>query len=822
MAELNKKEDIQRQIVYLAALLHDIGKFYKGKLGTSNNEKDYTLLFLEDQITKNILENWKVNDVSLLDQLKNALSPNSEINTLINKIKKFSLGDQKNDKEDVSLSPIFEEINNTSQVNYKYSLQPLSLDENVIFPKQLNGKEQNSQQWKKLVEDFLLEFAKIPTGSLEGFTETLLFLLKKYTSYIAAGSTIKGISLYEHLKITAALTQSYFDYNQHSEQKNNEPFLLACGDVSGIQKFIYEIYSRKAAKSLKGRSFYLQLLVETIIQKIQEHESIKVPLGNVVYSSGGKFYIILPNLNKVKEALSEIEKDIERNIFDVHKGALYVCFGNVSFGFDDNQVILSSEFSSQKSDLGQLWRILSEKTAEKKKTKFKDLIVEDFERFFSKTGIGTGSDLEGKITLCAVTGEEIPKKPEYLLDQEEGVYVDIPVKKQVTLGEKLKEADYFISYKDIANEEISNNENIQPIKLGINYFMFNQKYLTDDKAEFRKISTSGVARVKRINDLNFLRINKLEGDKCAYGFSFYGGNRQAMVGNRYKYFEEMAGEGDPIIKYAKLGILRMDVDFLGQIFIKGLPQNKKTFAAYAALSNQLDLFFSGYLNTLRDSTKYKDWVNILYSGGDDVFALGRWDLLIEFAAEIRNKFRQFIGNREDISISAGIILVDPKFPISKAADLAGEAEKLAKKYKNETLVVKEKNSITLFGEAVSWEREFDEVVRLKNVFLKLNTNNLITSGFLQKLLEFQFVKNRHRQLVTKSEKSDLSYKWNSAYVIARFMEKFKNKEIDSELKMLMDKLKKELLAGEDFKNDRYYDICAVAARWTMLKIRMNK
>src|SRR5690554_8003189 len=110
----------------------------------------------------------------------------------------------------------------------------------------------------------------------------------------------------------------------------------------------------------------------------------------------------------------------------------------------------------------------------------------------------------------------------------------------------------------------------------------------------------------------------------------------------------------------------MDIDDLGTIFIEGLPENQRNFATYATLSTQLDLFFSGYLNTIRNQDKFKDWVNILYSGGDDVFAIGRWDKTIEFAIEVRNEFKRFVGNREDITLSAGIAIVGGKYPIAKA------------------------------------------------------------------------------------------------------------------------------------------------------------
>ena len=93
-----------------------------------------------------------------------------------------------------------------------------------------------------------------------------------------------------------------------------------------------------------------------------------------------------------------------------------------------------------------------------------------------------------------------------------------------------------------------------------------------------------------------------------------------------------------------------------------MPDEAKSFAAYSTLSFLLDYFFSGYLNTIRNSADFKNDVNIIYSGGDDVFAVGRWDKLISFAHKIRLEFERFVG-RPDISISGGIAIVGEKFPI---------------------------------------------------------------------------------------------------------------------------------------------------------------
>src|SRR5690606_10670370 len=171
---------------------------------------------------------------------------------------------------------------------------------------------------------------------------------------------------------------------------------------------------------------------------------------------------------------------------------------------------------------------------------------------------------------------------------------------------------------------------------------------------------------------------------------------------REKLYDELAtGES-----FSRLGILRMDVDNLGDLFIRRVPEKQRNLATYATLSSQLDMFFSGYLNVIRKKENYRNHVNILYAGGDDVFAIGRWKEIVDFSLEIREAFRRFIGGRGDITLSAGISLVGGKFPISKAADLAGEAEAEAKKYMGNGKI--HKDALTFLETTLSWD-EFHEI-----------------------------------------------------------------------------------------------------------------
>jgi CRISPR-associated protein Csm1 len=73
--------------------------------------------------------------------------------------------------------------------------------------------------------------------------------------------------------------------------------MFSC-DISGIQQFIYTISSEKALKALRSRSFYLEIMMENLIDEILE--KIGLSRANLIYSGGGHCYILLPIRTKSK------------------------------------------------------------------------------------------------------------------------------------------------------------------------------------------------------------------------------------------------------------------------------------------------------------------------------------------------------------------------------------------------------------------------------------------------------------------------------------------------------------------------------------------
>ncbi|MEE0912913.1 MAG: type III-A CRISPR-associated protein Cas10/Csm1 [Paludibacteraceae bacterium] len=861
-------EDKIREHIYLAALLHDIGKFYqradKGFSDKTNelsnsvksvadylcpmNENGYfgyqhtvwTLQFLSEieatlkkipDFSQNLFDGEKNQD-TIFQLASFHHKPSTELQALISLADWWSAGVDrrvkleeengdidaikwgKNRYKQIPLYSVFNGINE-GKGKSAFGLRSLSIEEDGFFPNDVNSPQDGISQemYENLWMGFNKDFDKLPTDTFEGFAESLLNLLKKYTWCIPSNTTdMSNVSLFDHLKTTAAFADCLYMYKQEKSddfiyqnqrltlKDGVQPVLLLGGDLSGIQKFIYNIASRKAAVSLKGRSFYLQLLIDSIIQRIIQHPDIKATLGHVVYSSGGKFYMLLPNTEKVKSAIKEIKGSIEQELWEQHHGQLVVNMDYVPFAY--NVGGKGIDFENQKNqEIGLLWKALAEKLTSQKNQKFKNVLLNKYEEFFDVQEVG------GNVKVCAVTGIE-SGKCEVIDDKEKGekTYVLPIVIDQADLGKTLKDVDYIVTYRsDDSNKYMKNIVKIDVYNAGIHNYMFDQLELTDADADFRRITSADTCRVKRINNTDFLAA-PLKGNGCSYGFQFYGGNKQAQKEGRDKTFEELA-DG------SYLGVLRMDVDNLGSIFIKGLPDKDKSFSAYSTLSFMLDYFFSGYLNTIREKykddvkrEKYKDDVNILYSGGDDVFAVGRWDKLIEFAADIRKDFAKFVG-REDISISGGIAIVGDKFPIAKAAELAGEAEHNAKSNSEA------KNAFNMFGETISWKDDFGYVERFKKEFVDLIKNENLSKGILHKIKTYALMIKDNKEKVKRGKREDMSYLWHTAYYLSRYMESHKkNQSVYDFCKNLRDR---ELLDA------RKYELMAVAARWAELELKEN-
>jgi len=866
--------DKTRNEIYLAALLHDIGKFYqraddfgvqKSQLLSPEIKKLesiycpvykgqysrqhvlWTAQFFQDFQThfQNLLAKQGNSKVDALMRLA-AMHHNPEkedIGSLIvQKSDHYASGiDRVSSKESIDdmldesekswdsfrrikMRSIFEGINlnndhsnrtiRESKYIKKLPLEPITFDKSY-FP---SDTREELPDYKKLWSEFTNDAKFLQTDSFRSFGNTLLSLLEKFTSRIPASTRhLPDVSLFDHAKMSAAFALCLYDYIEYHNLEtlpgsDKNPFLLIGGDLSGIQKFIYGIIAKGAAKNLKGRSFYLQLLIDNIVKTIVD--DLNLSDANIVYASGGGFYLLAPNTAFITETLAKTEKEISEKLFEYHQTELFLSLDYSCFG--EEEIFSKIEGNKVVNDrtLGDVWAELTIKLSFKKKQRFIHKIKKDYSAFFEPGETG-GTKIRDDIT-----GEEINDSDRVELDK--GIFVSKYTKQQIVLGQKLRDVDFWI----MADENIPYFKNpFNPIGIGkFNYFVRTSE-IESNEDKLRK--SADKVRVMAINKLNFLEPVQ-KGIDNIYGFYFYGGNKfPADEKGNPKTFEEISGvifnddekkirEKSPSL--LRMGVLRMDVDNLGRIFKGGFSPEKRSFSRYSTLSHCLDYFFKGYLNEIwKDNQDYKIFTQIIYSGGDDLFIVGKWDILIRMAQDINQFFREWTCHNEDLTLSGGIAFVYPKFPVLKASLLSGDEEKNAKSHNYKG---KEKNSFSLFGYAFNWEYEYPVLLELKSQIKDLMNKHVLSQGFGSDMFNMLQKGGFVFDEVTKSFRlTNYQIIWFAAYNFKRAMQRSSDKNLKDFLTEWINRIYTGKIEGLNDTKYHALQIIAVAARWANLELR---
>jgi CRISPR-associated protein Csm1 len=601
---------MDEKIIRLAALVHDIGKFWQGT-GEPHDEI-YNHLTPEDYGKHGAHSKWSASFVvkylpgefqdcqRLVLYHHNPKDYELKIISLADWLssgerRELSEEEEKGKRKETPLRSIFSEIDigkGKSASKHYYPIKKLDLDKEVIFPKPLGGKGEDrlKKDYDSLWKDFVEEVERIKgISDFDAYFNTLDYLLQRYTWCVpsAVWKDVPDVSLFDHLKTSCAIAsclnnadEKWLDsvisglekkYRKEELSENEESalnatkFLLIGGDISGIQKFIYAISSpeearRGMARRLRGRSFYLNLLNDAIATHILS--KLNLPLPNLLWCGGGHFTILAPCDKEVIQSLVEIKRDVNTHLLNAFDSSLALALDWIGAS------------SSDLSDFGALKERLSNETNRSKRQKFISNLSPDL---FKPGDIG--------FRACAVCGMESDDR----LCKE--------CKRHEEIGRKIAKARYILKM------EGTTLEGCDTVAFGVGYSFVESK---DDAIE--RIKTIG-GRTSHIHILKLNDTHFLEGDffsqlkslevPLSYGFSFLGNAvplyKQSIFGYSILDFADMASLSKGA---SKLGILKMDVDNLGKIFASGLSKENRTISRISTLSSMLDLFFAGYLNIL--------------------------------------------------------------------------------------------------------------------------------------------------------------------------------------------------------------------------------
>ena len=616
-----------------------------------------------------------------------------------------STATQKFDKE-LPLQSIFRVFGGkTSTQPLQYYLRGIDVSDHFNYPESDKTIRASSDKYKALYDVLVQNFQQQPIDNMS--VNELLRIYEDTVSYMPSSTATdqaNDISLYMHSKITAAVAHSmvhYFeeqriaDYKEYCYQnskkfRNMPAFRLISGDISGIQNFIYTIPSKGALKSLRGRSFYLEILMEQIVDELLD--ALQLTRANLIYNGGGHFYILAPNTTKTSTAIETMEKSINEWFLTVFGTKLYLALGSATATADEL-------IQSQRA----LFRKVSQSIGEAKSKRYSEQHLTDL--FNPNSTYNTVLHGERECSICHTSTATLSPYGKGT-DAEacpicNGLY---------RLGEQIVDSRNTVFVLARPNNS-DTCESIPKVEVYVNNW-------NDDADNWLYLYVVLEASLQKFEaNHEILRIYSKNTAKTGHNVfnRIWLADYVARKDNGQVYeFEELAtssglGE-DKGIK--RLGVLRADVDNLGAAFIGGFISEGSdrfkygTLSRYADLSRDLAMFFKVAVNKMAQGDvqgfgtsvmPFTIWANkqvttrkihVIYSGGDDVFLVGAWDELLELAIDIREKLSEVTDNK--ITMSAGLALFSPSYPISQMATITGLLESVAKDNDG-------KDSIALFG-----------------------------------------------------------------------------------------------------------------------------
>ncbi len=490
------------------------------------------------------------------------------------------------------------------------------------------------------------------------------------------------VSLYDHLRLTAAIAHALWRFHGQNPtpedlRQDGEKFLLVVGDMGGIQGHIYRIAGAETgvggiAKRLRARSLEVSLAAESLALSLLRRLGL-TPLNRIM-GAGGKFYLLLPNTKEAEAALEEAREAWGRWAL-ARGGSLVPHLASVAFK--------GEAFGNFAALLARLHGALA-------RAKLRPF------PFLRSTEETLGRPLRP----CAACGLRPAQR-----DEPGSLCEDCEREKEV--GGLLPQSDRVGFFPDGAPKPFFA---FPGLKAALGTELQGAAHLYRARLLFSPWKAP--SEVKPLLG----HLPRVEHALRAEGWDLE--TYRAWVEEK-GLLEDEEVHPQKVLTFAELaalskgapylGALMLDADRMGEAFATGYKN--ATPSRIAALSRTLEVFFSAeVLALLEEPGRYRErlkWDALearhkearypllysVYSGGDDLFLLGPWDALLDFALDLEKLYRLFTRH-EALTLSGGFVLVGPSLPVPELARLLGEAEKQAKGAG--------RGRLFLFGQAVPW------------------------------------------------------------------------------------------------------------------------
>ena len=677
----------------------------------------------------------------------------------------------------------------------------LCMDGDTLFPKAEKPADLNAAK-ASVGQGFARAYADLEKALAPDdprFFTAFYHLMERFAWALPNTYGEPGVSLFQQWKAVAALVFASGGTDHPADR-----FTLIGGDIPGIQDFVYTITSKGAAKGLRGRSLFIQLLGDAIIRRLVH--DLELSQANVIYAAGGNFTLLAPAGQHTQDILSEVNSAVNRTLLETYDGDIALCLASVPM---PAKAVGTAGFGTRYS------LELQRAVAQQKARRFVEIAngPDGWEKVFEPRGGGGERARFCAVCQAELSGEEFRDNSLLLVDVGE-----------LESGETAPRACYnCATFRELA-EAVGHQHRAL--------------YLRRDKGRgdrwqemLHKISdgwwyrfgdwpaSAAPGETKYVlNNADFVNLG-------AHGFLFLANTTPRATQEDAKWWDETYPDRKGQVKRGsirsfellahaakmdgaleRIGVLRMDVDSLGRVMVRGLfygDEPHRSMAATSTLSVALDRLFAGYLDVLCREVTAKpcmaglpghedgDLLYVIYAGGDDLFVVGSWHLLPLLAERVKDAFKQYVGGNPFLHISAGITLEGRKFPLYQAATRAGEAlDGGAKKheYTEDGLRLK-KNAIHFLGQTVGWS-DFAEVRKRADALVKLVRREDVPRGLLQllQMIYHRFVEDRREARRRRLKGEQVYYgpwMWRQAYYLKRFA-RGKPQEVQDEIKAMQD------------------------------------
>lgn len=567
----------------------------------------------------------------------------------------------------------------------------------------------------------------------EEYAPSVLNLVEATMSFMPSSTNmleVADISLYDHMKLTAAYACSILQYaeekgiadyektfkNGANSFYKKQSFMLIGFRLEGVQDFIYTITSKGAHKQLRSRAFYVEMMSQWFVDSFLKKSGLT--RANVLYSDTEHGYIIVGNTNDNRNIIVEAQKEFNEFLFENFGVKLYMAVGTA--GFSASQVMMENSSDEYTNIFREIDFILDKNS--KNRYQASEILK------LNKVGKKDGREC----AVCHSTGNMVDGQNKCELCE-----------KLENFSTNIQKQEFFVINDDSNGLPVSKNAYLSTV--------------TED--EVKKGEVQGRIYAK----------NRLDTGHMQETHIWVGDYSMTNDYNSYAKRKWTMDENGNSIGINRLGALMIDVDDLYAGFLSGFKIQGEgkytTMSRYATLSRRLQSFFKLYLNNFAEDKK----LSIIYSEGDDVFAIGAWDDILDFVQDVYDYFKKWTDGK--MTFSAGVALVESKTPINV---IARETKALLDKAK-----LSGKDRITLFSEdnVFTFNEYIQDIVFDKLSVIREFFENEQDHGkaFAYKLLDL--IRNR-------SEKDRISFA-RIAYYLARLEETSQNKDGFGKFKRLM-------------------------------------